>query len=264
MVFEELNRRDDKNSLQLPQREDFSLLEHFMWQSEKIISRMALSSAHERGLALFTSARDFPGHEEFLEPLDKLIGQLAQTRLSRVITGGGPHLLKAASDTALRHNLASLEVRMDFPWEPGELRLPQMDLQNQLSVITCPSLDMRIQVMSAFSDIVLVLPGGVGSLYEAAAFLQRYQLEYLFRKGEESNGTDCGHLVAPLPRCRYAGNALPLIMVFEDAWEGLISLVETMNNHKRVDRSELEWFVPIKSLDEALIYCKTYLALADQ
>jgi predicted Rossmann-fold nucleotide-binding protein len=165
------------------------------------------------GLAFFTSARDYiPGYEEEMQKMESCVGDLLQQGVvGHVVTGGGPAGMMRANRLAASFGKPSYRVSLPIPNEETSVDFPCTDLP-------CTSLDERVSIMDALSDIVIChTQGGYGTLYEAMRIASRAQLQRKFFASE----------VTYLFRAELLGLVTPVVFVgsiYEDTKQQLIEM----------------------------------------
>jgi predicted Rossmann-fold nucleotide-binding protein len=138
--------------------------------------KVADATKNSFGLAVFTSARDYiPEYEEQMLQLEGCLGKLLkQATVGHVVTGGGPAGMVRANKVAAEHGAPSYRVSLPIPNEETAVDFSTIDLP-------CTSLDERVSIMDALSDVVLChTQGGYGTLYEAMRIASRAQLQRKF------------------------------------------------------------------------------------
>ena len=129
---------------------------------------------HHFRVAIFGSARIRKGgpHYELVRELAKQIGH----RGVDVVTGGGPGLMEAANtghhEGRGHHHNHSIGLRIKLPFE--EKAAPHLDLKREFSQFS-----RRLDEFMHLSHVVVIAPGGVGTLLEFAYTWQLIQVSHI-------------------------------------------------------------------------------------
>ncbi len=144
-------------------------------------------------VAIFGSARTKPGHPTY-KTVFNLAKMIAKERLD-VVTGGGPGLMDAASSGHhagdKNNNSHSIGLLIKLPMEQVDSR--HLEIKKEFSKFSG-----RLDTFMSLSNVVVVAPGGIGTVLE---FFYTWQL------------TQVQH-ICPIP-----------IILLGSMWEGLIEWV---------------------------------------
>lgn len=179
-----------------------------------------LKSNHYR-VAIFGSARIQP-EDPIYKDAYNLAGELAKLGMD-VITGGGPGIMEAAStghtDADAADDAHSIGLNIRLPMEqhanPG---LEMLHNHDRFST--------RLDEFMLLSNIVVVMPGGVGTALEFFYTWQLLQINHI---------------------CR-----MPIILV-GDMWRNLIKwIIDNPLKHKYMSAKDLDFIVLVDDGEEAL------------
>ncbi|MEU9873621.1 MULTISPECIES: LOG family protein [Actinomadura] len=179
----------------------------------RVLDRIGLPT-----VAVFGSARTAPGTDEY--ELGVGIGAALAAAGFAVITGGGPGAMEAANKGAFQNGGVSIGVGIELPHE--------QHLNPYLTVgIECRYFFTRKVKFVKYSDAIVVLPGGNGSLdelFEALTLVQTKKIP---------------------PR--------PIVLVGEKYWGGLDAWIRgTMLPSGKISPGDPDLYTIVDTVDEVM------------
>ncbi|OTA27131.1 Rossman fold protein, TIGR00730 family [Alloscardovia macacae] len=169
-------------------------------------------------ICVFGSARITEGSEEYEQ--GRKLGTLLAQRGYAVITGGGPGAMEAANRGAYEAGGTSVGVGIELPHEQG------MNPYVTISM-DCHYFFTRKTMFIRYSDGLIVLPGGVGTLdelFEAQTLVQTHKTS---------------------PRA--------IVLVGVAYWSGLIDwLKDTVMKSGKIKEEDVQRFILTDDLEEAV------------
>ena len=145
-----------------------------LWSIVNNLTRLR-PTRHERyRITMFGSARAKPGTWVY-DTVRQLAMDLADMGCD-IVTGGGPGLMQAANEgaaaSAAAERVQNVGIRVDLPFEQ-EVNLFVEEAYEHQTFFT------RLHHFVLVSDAYLVLPGGIGTVLEAAMVWQLLQVRHL-------------------------------------------------------------------------------------
>lgn len=175
-------------------------------------------------VVVFGSARTKPGDKEYEQVfmLGEAIGEMG----ADIVTGGGPGMMEAANAGYVQGRMKSgnsdahsIGIGIELPFE--ERFNKHLDIKDEHTKFST-----RLDTFMQLSNVVVITPGGIGTLLEFAYTLQLIQV---------------GHL------CK-----IPIIMM-GDMWSGLIDWINyDLINRGYADKDDLDVIEIVDDLDKAV------------
>jgi uncharacterized protein (TIGR00730 family) len=145
-----------------------------LWGIVNNLTRLRPSKRERFRVTIFGSARIRPGSWVYDE-VNRLAGALAELGCD-IVTGGGPGLMQAANEGAKTHGAGdgsqSVGIRVDLPFEQ-EINPFVQEVFEHRTFFT------RLHQFVLMSDAYVVVPGGIGTVLEAALVWQLLQVRHL-------------------------------------------------------------------------------------
>jgi len=192
-------------------------------------SRLRELEADDFRVCIFGSARLRPGHRTYqtVRELARMLGDLGID----VVTGGGPGLMEAANQgvqAARRSDASSFGVTIDLPLL-RERANRHLDIKSEHRRFSS-----RLDEFMRLSELVIVAPGGIGTLLELVYVWQLVQVRMI------------------PPR--------PLILLGEEYWRGLLAWMrQQMLAGGFVGARDFDWIQCVETPDDALKLVKPVL-----
>lgn len=145
-----------------------------LWKIVNNLTRVRLSKRDRYRVTIFGSARIQPNTFAYdeVKRLAKAITEMG----CDVITGGGPGLMLAANEGAAAGSKgaknASVGIRVDLPFEQEVNAFVQQAYEHE-------TFFTRLHHFVLASDAFIVVPGGIGTLLEAAMIWQLLQVRHI-------------------------------------------------------------------------------------
>jgi uncharacterized protein (TIGR00730 family) len=189
-----------------------------------LLALLLSSSVTSEQVAVFCSA-DNKVSEEFKQLAFQLGAELAQNNFGLVTGGSDTGLMKEVVDGYAKHarDLNKLYGILPEALAPYKVEHPAIP-ESQL--IWTKSMHARLEQFHAYADIIVVLPGGFGTLHEFMDFLVHNQFG-LTKK-------------------------MILILNINGYWDGLITQFEKMREEKLLSASHMNYFSAVDSVEECM------------
>lgn len=145
-----------------------------LWSIVNDLTRLKPTRRERYRVTLFGSARAKPGTWVY-DTVRQLATALADMGCD-IVTGGGPGLMQAANEGAAASSAAdrtkSVGIRVDLPFEQEVNPFVEEAYEHQ-------TFFTRLHHFVLMSDAYIVLPGGIGTVLEAAMVWQLLQVRHL-------------------------------------------------------------------------------------
>ena len=145
-----------------------------LWGIVNNLTRLRPSKRERYRVTIFGSARAKPGTWVYDE-VKRLSGELAALGCD-IVTGGGPGLMQAANEGAQAQGAGeraqSVGIRVELPFEQEVNPFVQEAFEHQ-------TFFTRLHHFVLLSDAYVVVPGGIGTVLEAALVWQLLQVRHL-------------------------------------------------------------------------------------
>ena len=206
-----------------------------LWEVVNNLTRLRPSRHDNYRVTIFGSSRVQPDSELYNQ-VRRLARDLADLNCD-IITGGGPGLMQAANegaaDVRAAHNVRSIGIRVDLPFEQGVNPFVE-------SAFSHRTFFTRLHHFVMLSDAFVVVPGGIGTVLETTMIWQLLQVRHLYQMPlilvgpmwPEFVDWARRHMLAPrpplanpedmlIPRCvATTDEALALIKEYQARWRG--------------------------------------------
>lgn len=174
-------------------------------------------------IAIFSGSSEGTG--EYIELTEKLGSELAKNNFI-VVNGGGPGLMEVVAKSAFENGGEVIGVHFEF-----EGRNPS---KHNTETISYTDLYPRQQKIISLADAFVVLPGGIGTVFELLEILAKKHLNEMRRK-------------------------TPIILVSIEFWSGIIQMMETQVEMGFMKKEMFENFKIVDSAEEVLSELKSEL-----
>ncbi|MCU0970341.1 MAG: LOG family protein [Gammaproteobacteria bacterium] len=145
-----------------------------LWSVVNNLTRLQPTRRERYRVTLFGSARMKPGTEVYDE-VRVLAAALADMGCD-IVTGGGPGFMQAANEgaasSAAADRVQNVGIRVDLPFEQEVNPFVEEAYEHQ-------TFFTRLHQFVLMSDAYVVLPGGIGTVLEAAMVWQLLQVRHL-------------------------------------------------------------------------------------
>ncbi len=216
--------------------------------TEAAVALLAATTAQQFGLTVYCSARQgCRSLHHISNSLPDAMTDLRTSGVRRIINGGGPFLMETVTESALGAGLEVMEVPLMSLGSEHEDRKNPLG-SKAIWTVRSLCLGTRCSTFTAVGDAYLVLPGGLGSVYELMHILQRVQLE-------RDHGQDSA---TPYWHRRHAGRQhegkllLPLIVVVGAMWQPVRMLLDEMVAEGTIKPEDPGLVTFVDSLPEAV------------
>lgn len=171
-------------------------------------------------VSIFGSARTMRDANEYASA-HKIAQLLAESGFT-VISGGGPGIMRAATEGARAGGGCAVGFNISLPFEPPEIELQHISL-------TFDNFFTRKLAFARCSDAFVVMPGGMGTLDELFDILTLFQTQKIHSR--------------------------PLVLIGTAFWSGLLTwLRETVAAQKYINATEPEEIAVFDNEQEAVDY----------
>lgn len=172
-------------------------------------------------VSIFGSARTEPN-----TPYYKLAEEIAFLLTQHgygVITGGGPGIMEAGNQGAMRGKGRSVGINIDLPFEQD----PNLFIDSD-KLITFDHFFVRKVMFMKYAQGFIVLPGGFGTFDELFEALTLIQTEKIGR--------------------------FPIVLADKNYWEGLVSWIKDvmLKREKNISPEDLDLFSLVDTAEEAV------------
>jgi uncharacterized protein (TIGR00730 family) len=145
-----------------------------LWSLVNNLTRLRPTQPERYRVTLFGSARAKPGTWVY-DAVRQLAADLADMGCD-IVTGGGPGLMQAANEgaaaSAAAERVQNVGIRVDLPFEQEVNPFVEEAYEHQ-------TFFTRLHHFVLVSDAYIVLPGGIGTVLEAAMVWQLLQVRHL-------------------------------------------------------------------------------------
>lgn len=145
-----------------------------LWGIVNNLTRLRPAKRERYRVTIFGSARAKPGTWVYDE-VKRLSAELAALGCD-IVTGGGPGLMQAANEGAQARGAGeraqSVGIRVDLPFEQEVNPFVQESFEHQ-------TFFTRLHHFVLLSDAYIVVPGGIGTVLEAALVWQLLQVRHI-------------------------------------------------------------------------------------
>jgi len=174
----------------------------------------------KKKIAVFSGSREGTG--EYVELAAKLGSELARNNFT-VVNGGGPGLMEIVAKNAFESDGEVVGVHF-------ELEGRKQSGYNT-KTLSYKELYPRQQKIISLADAFVVLPGGLGTIFELLEILAKKYLQEIDKK-------------------------TPIILVSKEFWSGIVRMMETQIKNGFMKKEIFKDFKIVDSIEEVLIELK--------
>lgn len=179
--------------------------------------------SNKEKIAIFSGSSE--GRGDYVGLTEKLGIELARNNFA-IVNGGGPGLMEVVAKSAYENGGEVIGVNFEF-----EGRNPS---RYNTETISYAELYPRQQKIISLADAFVVLPGGIGTIFELFEVLAKKYLQEIDRK-------------------------TPIILVSKEFWNGIVQMLETQIEKGFMKKEIFENFKIVDSIGEVLVELKSEL-----